>query len=199
MQEFGFASPDNYMYDEEFSKTNPFPHYLFTSEFNIDSLRNLRKDWHTLRAGMLDIEAADRLDRDIESRFWTYAQSFIDERPFHFFVTIRITFMRDFLFIKDSFSPFKQNTIAFKSLRAHFFLSYYILLFGFILGIISLLWARNKEGSIVLLTAFLFMMFHVAMGRVENRYLLPVIPLFAIGLAVFMGSVSEKYRNRFVK
>jgi hypothetical protein len=186
-----FVSPDNYMYDEEHAKSDPFPSYLYTSQFNIDSLRNLRTDWHQMLSGTMSTEDSIKMDREIEAKFWKYAQSFIDEHPFHFYVTIRFTFLKDFIFIKDSFAPFKQNNLIFKSLRAYYFLTYYALVVSLILGCIGLIMKPSRAARIIIGASLIFILFHVGMGRIENRYVLPAVPLFAVGLAIFINAVQR--------
>jgi len=181
------------MYDADYANSNPFPDYLFTSKFNYDTLVDLRSDWHRQMSEKNEVESS-RLDAQIESRFWTYSQSFIDEHPFHFLVTIRFVFLKDFILIRDSFSPFKQNTLFFKALRAHYFLTYYAIVLAFLLGIISLYFKRNRSAYFIVVTAVVFVLLHVAMGRIENRYLMPATPLFVLGLALFVDSISNRFQ-----
>lgn len=187
-----FVPPSNYMYDSVHAASDPFPSYIYTSEFNLDTMRNLRSDWHLMLSGQLSSEDSLAMDKSIENRFWKYAESFIDEHPFHFMVTIRLTFLKDFLMIKDSFSPFKQNTLMFKALRGYFMLSYYGLLLGLFAGLVALFFVKSFDARLIVGTALAFILIHVAMGRIENRYLLPAIPLFAIGFAILFKAYTDK-------
>ena len=94
-----FVDPANYKYNRTFAESNPFPDFIFTDNYNFDSLRSIRVDWHRL-ASMEDSEERTRLDQQIEQRFRKFSNSFRSENTFHFVLTSRLGHLKNFLFIK---------------------------------------------------------------------------------------------------
>ncbi len=71
-------------------------------------------------------------------------------------------------------------------------LSYYGLLLGLFAGLVALFFVKSFDARLIVGTALAFILIHVAMGRIENRYLLPAIPLFAIGFAILFKAYTDK-------
>lgn len=188
-----FVPNDHYWYNEEFANSNPFPDYIYTSVYNLDSLVSLRSDWH--RSIKMAADDPDKivLEQKVEMKFLDYANSFIFERPFHFLVTIRVKLLSSFLFIKDSFSPFSQNSLVFLVIRILYFATYYFLVLGMLFTLIAgYIKRKEPEMALVALMIVVFIGSHVLMGRIENRYLLPILPLGLIGYAWLIKALIQR-------
>jgi|GEM_PF-812588 len=184
-----FVLPSNSKYTDQFASSNPFPAYVFTSYYNLDSLKSLRSDWHRAQLEPDTILAA-KLDKNVETRFLTYTSSFQEENTFHFIVTARLIHLKNMLFIRDSFAPFAGAEWYWSIMKAYYFLSYYAIIALFFLFVFSVLLRRVKLDSTLALAfavCIVYILAHITLGRIENRYLMPIMPLF-----VFLGIMSVK-------
>lgn len=188
-----FVPNDHYWYNEEFAQSNPFPDYIFTSEYNLDSLVSLRTLWHRSIKMADDDPNKVLLEEVIETKFLDYANSFIFEKPHHFLITIRVKLLSNFVLIKDSFSPFSQNSPVFLVIRVLYFATYYFLILGIVFSLIAG-FVRRKEPEMVLMALMIivFIGSHVLMGRIENRYLLPILPFGLIGYAWLISALVQR-------
>lgn len=184
-----FLPPDHSRYNEDFAAKNPFPDYVFTSEFNFDSLLVLRDEWIESKSASSN---SNYLASRVEDKFNGYAQSFKRENPISFVFRSRLNLLFSFFFIRDSFSPFAQSTFLFLVLRLYYFLTYYTIVILGITGLIASFISRKRGFLQVGVLILVFVGAHVSIGIVENRYLLPIIPL----LAIISASPFQMYREK---
>ena len=196
-----FVDPANNKYNRTFAESNPFPDFIFTDYYNIDSLRSIRADWYRL-ASMDESEEKARLDQQIEQRFKKISNSFQSENTFHFVVTSRLLHLKNFLFIKDSFSPFAQQGIQWTLVRGIYFLQYYYLLVLFLIGLFLAIISWHKLDAMIklsILMTLFYILGHLIMGRIENRYIIPMLPLLCIIMSqIFIGFDLAKSRQHQV-
>jgi len=188
-----FLPPSHPSFNEEYAQGNPFPDQTFTSSFNYDSLIGLRSDWNLLQEERFTESDSITMAASIIDRFEQYSASFRAEKPFRFYIGTRLEFIKRFLVIKDSFAPFAQNSAIFLSIRVWFFLSYFALVGIGIIGWIEIMFSRKNgmlfPGSILLA----FVLVHIALGIIENRYVLPIVPIFTFGIASLVDTVQKRF------
>lgn len=179
-----FAPPNNYLYNVEFQKTDPFNAYVYSENLSWDTLAQIRSNWHASIDKTLSEQERMVYQGRAYAGFDRAINTFKRESSFSYLVTSRLTLVYGFIMIKDSFSPFKESAIPFLLIRLWFLASYFLIVLAGIAGVILALVNRQQKLVLPFMVLATFLLAHVMIGIVENRYLLPVIPIFLI----FMGN-----------
>lgn len=184
-----FAPKNDPYFDPAFSESNPFPERIFTSACTIDSLRSLRNLFWQIR------ETNDTALKKLNSELFAlkvekYINAFKTEKKIDYYILVNAVFLKKFLLITNTYNlPFYGNSLLQKGLRAFYLLIYYLCiccLFMFsTIGIMNKKIRANKNLLLTIFIIWVFILTHVFMGVVENRYLVPVFPL----ITTFFGGL----------
>lgn len=189
---------DKYSYDSSFANASdaPFPNYLFTEKFTIDTLKILRKKYdYSSNPDLSNIEKHEteaeviRLCKKYEEEFKTEKSIF-----YHFVAPLRT--MIQLVFIKQTYSlPLIKNNIVEKVARILFLGTYYLILLSSFLSFLYLCLSKQTKQTmfywIFILHVFLI---GFLLRLTENRYLVPVYPIVCIYSAFAFNVLIEKLR-----
>ncbi len=169
------------------------PSRIFTSTFNLDSVRSMRRDFLLIQTEIIDHNthhhtlSQNNAARILNARFDAYTINYKQEKPFYYFVLNRIVLLKEFLVNSGSiYLPFKKLD----SMKADYFgiffkisqsiLYWIVLLFGLAGGFLA--WrARNPENMFILsATLVLICVFPFILLFIDIRFFNPAYALLTI-------------------
>lgn len=180
-----FIKPSNSTtrkYDGEFQKTDPFSSYIFTPDYNLDSLKKFRSIYWKA----FGYEVPKDSIRYYKNKFVTtsdfYLSSFKKNKPLHYYLLSKLRHAGNFIFIRRPYGlPFIQNNLSNKLIRVCSVLYYYFILLLGVIGIV-MVWRKKDEAFVKLfsLGVLLFIAVHSYFGYIEFRYFLPMYPILTL-------------------
>ena len=181
-----------------------YPKDIYTSKFNIDSLKNLQKIIEELNNPLISSPELESKINFLKENFFVYAKSIKEEKPFVYYFESRVRAAKQFLIQSGSSNllskPFYKLTVFKKFIKLFYGLLYYfILLFGFV-GLIYLLLTGTKQKNILFLLIsfsglYLMLVYPLIFKAEERRYFVTAYPLFIVG-AVFILIKIQKFIGR---
>ena len=178
----------NTMEDDKF----PFSNRIYTSEYNYDSLLNLRKISNELfyTNSISDIDTRnDSLKYYVISASNRYLNSYKKEKPFSYYITNKFILLGKFIFKKGIMLPFPS--LSQMSFTEKLYKSYAIIFTIFIIltGLIgSVLFVKRKSIVLnIIVFSFLFIVVFY-LGVIEFRYWATIYPILVIFSAKFLTS-----------
>lgn len=185
--------------DEAFFNSDPFPKWMYTSEYNFDSLKVLRSMyWQVFNND--SVVSNKQSEINFKNKIDDYIGAFKKEKAFHYYITVKAIAFRDFLFVKTTYNlPFSGNTTLQKTSRGAYFLFYYLVILSFILFSVLVLLRRFREGKAVILILTIcwsFIFAHILLGTIENRYLVPVYPMMLILSVICWKNLLDKIQEK---
>lgn len=186
------------VYDPEFQETNPFSSSIFTTDYNLDSLKKLRTIYWKSFSDVKTNDSALYYRDLFVSKTGDYIQSFKKQKPLHYYFLTKLSHARTFMLIKRPYGlPFTGKNILEKSIRVLSVLYYYFILFLGFAGIF-ISWARAGAMPVKIfsLGVLLFIAAHSYFGYTEFRYLLPTYPIFTLYASYSVFLVISKLKTR---
>jgi hypothetical protein len=179
------------------------PEYVFTSAYNADSLEKIKKIYaiteDTTYSGTERMEA----DRQVTALLRKYRKSFIEEKPFYFYVVAPLRLLPKFLFHSGSYYlsdlPFaKQNFLQKMVKIAYSGLYYFTLLIGLAFIVYAVANVKQLPVSqwlILLIPLYIIILCPLVLRRIEYRYFILAYPFLSI-LACYMLNLLLSYVNK---
>lgn len=201
-----FKPPFDKRFDKKHSETNPFKDYIFTKQYGFKEIKDLRY-YYSSSVDPNNSSGVQAMYADsVVTLVAKYIKAFKEEKPFHYYVTAKLNLFKDFIFVRQTYAlPFEQNTLYHKLVRAFFFLLYYLVMTG---GLLGVFWAFFKAERSIKLFALLPMVYiggYIMLGYIENRYLAEAYPLMvlflsflAIRIILFLKSIRST-RNPIIR
>ncbi len=187
-----FLVPKDKAEYEKLQSYSPFNEQIFTPDYNLDSLKQLRQYYWLSWDSTLALNDMKRYQNLCAEKAYAYLASYKKHHFFYYCFGANLKLIKEFLFVKQTFElPFMKNTLSHRLARAFYFLLYYFCLHGFFAGIIFAFIRRNKLAILLPLLVVAHVLAHaVALGWIYNWYLIPVYPIFVIYACY---AVSETY------
>lgn len=196
-----FQSPD-YLEESGFKRPSDevFPEKIFSSSFNLDSLKQLRQIYWNASNDSLSL-AERKYNSDL---FVNKTNKFIlqykTKSPFDYYVGSRLIFLRKFIFHPYTYYlPLTNDSYIQLGIKM---MIYVINVFVIIIGLICLLWSTfvkmlKKEfglSDMLLITIplFLIALFPIYFGFVEYRFILLGFPFLAYYATLFLTMSIKK-------
>lgn len=191
--------------DENIKNKLFYPNNIYTSKFNSDSLINLQKVIEKLNAPLLSSSEKELMMTFLRERFFVYANSIKEEKPFVYYVESRLRACTHFLLQSGSTNlfnkPFSELNLVKKFVKFSYSIMYYsILIVGFI-GLFYLLikGVKRKEYFFILISLsgfYLTFVYPFVFKMQERRYFVTAYPLFVIAM-VFTLLLLRKWIDRY--
>ncbi len=186
------------MYDADFQKTNPFRNYIFTLDYNLDSLVELRSIyWKTFKKTS-PIDSSSYYKEAFVAKTNKYIQSFKQQKPLYYYLIAKLVHLKTFVLIKTAYGlPFVGKSIFNKFIRVASVLYYYFILFFGIIGMFFI-WKERKNMPALLLSAgwLMFTFTHAWFGYTEFRYSLPAYPILTLFAAHSLTHIFDYIKKR---
>ncbi len=154
---------------------------VLTTNYNIDSLVLLRKQFHHLSLPFIGANERELLKKEIVRKSELYKRSYIEEKPINFYLINRLKLLKTFLFRNTLDNlPFPNYTkMAFyhKIIKGGYFL---LLLSVNFFGFIGCIFALSEKRYLALVPLSIIIVLGPALGFIEQRYLAPAYPFLII-------------------
>lgn len=184
-----FLPPTDPNYNKEFSESAPFDRQIYTSKYNLDTLKQYR---HLYGQIILEKDSLKKqlLITEFCNKTKVYINSYKEEAPLYYKIYTKFKLTYKYLFIKQLYqSPFIRTNLFNKLNKAFFLGIYYIIIISFIISsfLIALQLKSNQfiENNIfviiILVITWSHLLLHsVLLGYIENRYLANIFPLMCV-------------------
>jgi hypothetical protein len=180
------------------------PNYVFTSAYNADSLLKLKQLYDAADNFNTPEQERQKADLQVTAILRKYRNSFIEEKPFHFYVLAPLRLLPKFLLHSGSYNisntPFVQQNLFQKLLKILYSaLYYFVLLIGFsfvfyVLFNLKKMPISHLLACILLLITPLYIvaLCPLVLRRIEYRYFITAYPFLTI-LACYMLNLVWSY------
>ncbi len=178
-------------------KTEPESKNIYTSAYNIDSLRILKKKYFASINDTISEAERNALKKYVNTKSLIYLESYKKEHFFRYLLVNRLIITKRLLVpprLDDlPFPPLAKMSIIHKVAKGGYFL---LLIFVNIVGVIGCFLALRKRKFLAIIPlAFIFTLTFI-FGYVEQRYLLPAYCFLVIFVAYVIDSLIEYYNRR---
>lgn len=179
----------------DYKTKNFFSESTFTSQYNLDSLLNLKIEYDSLR-GKTPLPQSVKLDiqNKIVASAERYRAAYIAERPGSFYFFNRLKFLQKFMFPLHldnlPFPKVSEMKLYQKVVKGGYLLLLNLVSIMGLIGILISFSSKNLYGIIPLITIFAIA---CILGFVEQRYLVPEYP-FLVVYAAFLANVLNNFR-----
>jgi hypothetical protein len=201
-QEWSQGSRSQWFFSNKinYKQSNPFTKYNFTSQYNFDSILNLRNKYHFLHdKNDLSEEEKKLLEADLVTTANRYHASYKSENTFRYYILNRLILVRKFIFPGRldnlPFPKFADMSLYHKLIKFGYLILLNFISFGGICGLILGFFKKNYYGIIPLTFILLFT---CILGFIEQRYLVPAYPFLCIYCSWFIAFLHSKWRNRSI-
>lgn len=190
-----FVPPWNPIFDNDFQDSDPFSPRIFTKNLNLDTLKEIRRNWHISLDESVNLNQRIEFSRKTEKSFDRAIRSYKESESYAEYCISRFILLERFLLIRDSFSPFSQSNTFFMALRVWYFLSYYLIILFGVLGMMFLLLSARIMELMLSMLVLIFVVVHIHLGIIENRYILPIFPILAFSCGSVLSYTEELYET----
>ncbi len=186
-----------------YTKVEDLPTYIYTSTYNIDSLKNIQILLDRINSSKIAYTEYTYLDSIINHKLKQYKEDFIHEKPFHYYFTAPLRLMGKFLLHSGTYNisnkPFLEQPIYSQILKIIYSILYYFVLLAGFFSYIFLIEAKRIEVYLLLSIPFyIIILFTFFIRAIEYRYLTTAYPFLSI-LACYMLNLLMSYFNKFQK
>jgi len=184
---------------KNYNGINDLPNYIYTSKYNIDSLKLLQKNYQNLEANLLSETEKVKLNASVISSLKIFEESFKEEKPLYYFIYARIRLLYKFLVHSGTYNisnkPISEQTLLQKLYKFFYTVLYWFVLLGGLLGSIMLVKNRVKiEMLLVVLCAFYMVLLSpLVLRRIEYRYFVLSYPFFTLIFGQLLHRVISRY------
>jgi hypothetical protein len=186
------------LYHNSQDTTVPFPTYIYTSAFNVDSLKDIKKNIMLLNndSDRNRLSANDRisLNQKIIKQFDRYTLSIKKENPILYYIKTPLYCLTNFFQI-SAYSIFHLNNL---STHLYSYLYWFILLTGLIgiLFFIRYCLKLTPHSVIPLIVVYIILIHGPILCMPDNRYFIPAYPFLLICTSVlFEKLLATKLRT----
>ena len=180
-------SEGEWFFDKDLNKDNHsvYNNRHFTSYYNLDSLIRLRElYWNSENYTLTETEREVYKIKTIQTAL-LYTESYIKEKPFHYYVISPVILTIKFLFNKTTnylpFPAFSGMELYHKLIKIFYILLYNIIMILGILGIIISIFSKKMDLKIMILCPTLYIIvMSVIFKATEERYLVSLYPFLVL-------------------
>ncbi len=178
----------------------PPPSYIYTSEFNYDSLLLLKNDIRIIDSIGINSKNTETLNQKTIERLNRYTNSIKSEKPFLYYVSSRFSVLKTFVFHSGTYNLFDKlsselNFYEYIVKLGYSLLYCLIMFFGIIGGFYFIIFkSKNRELLVVCFTAFYLLLAYPFVFRMsEYRYLVTAYPFLLLTSVFFTFYISRSF------
>jgi hypothetical protein len=183
------------------------PASIYTSKYNYDSLLSTRKKFISYLNDTVSILNSDQASvktitgaTNLNQKFDEYYTSYLEEKPFNYYVINRLILLKSFLYHSGSpqlpfkkFEELKKDHFAFLLKISWSALYWVVIVFGGI-GLRFLVKICSAESMLMLFTiVYLLLVFPFIIRVIEIRYLTLVYPFLTVSAALTFQSLFNRF------
>lgn len=190
----------------KYQRMEDLPAYVFTSAYNADSLRVLKKWYHLADSTGISPVLARYADSVAYTKLRTYRQAFINEHPFYYHIVAPLRLLPKFLLHSGTYNltpqPFVALSIAKQSIRLLYTALYYFVWAGGLIGLFVYMITKRRELSandlmLASMALYVVLLCPLVLRRIEYRHFVmsyPFLQMYAVVLADYVYHlVSQRY------
>lgn len=169
-----------------------FPSYIYTSQFNLDSLYSLKYKIETLENVNTSEKEKVNLELDIKNKFVLYTLSVKNEHPFLYYIGSRFRLLKSYFIHSGTYNLFHKSSSELNPVellfKVFYSLMYLIIVTLGFLGIILSFFNRKLNVEYLLIAfigSYVALVFPILLKMDESRYFVPGYPFFVL-LTVFL-------------
>ena len=177
-----------------------FPDYIYTSQFNFDSLKLMSDKLINLKIlKSEDSELFQNESKSIYDSFEKYTNSIKQEKPLLYHIKAKISLIHQFLFTSKAMNPYYSIGFPFTDFIIKIkSMSYIItLVFGY-LGAFFLFFRIKENHHYFIISGIIgytFIIHPLILRVIENRYLLPSYPFLILAFSLALYEIIKIYRS----
>jgi len=173
----------------------------FTSEFNADSLAELKRNYQDLLQLMKGSPEYNQLERTIIEKATRYGNSHKTDHAIRYLIVDKLLFANKFLFpkkIDDLPLPhFSQMNLIQKSIKGWNLILLWLVSATSLAGLIYVIYSRKVKQLLWIFIPFSLIAAHSYLGFIEQRYLAVSFPFLIIISAAVISELYEKLAQLF--
>lgn len=175
----------------------PIPERHFTSICSVDSLKALREDYRLFNS--LSPQERDSIGQVILNKAERFSQAYKEENKINYYLLNRLRHVRVFLLplkVDNLPGPAYAEMNALEKLVKLFYLGLFTLVT--VIGSVAMvvMMRRNRIVAVWFApAAFIFIALTLVLGYVEQRYMVPLYPMFLVCFAVALSSAFRKFQK----
>lgn len=186
-------------------KETILPDYIYTKEFNYDSLLLVKNMIHLTKSDSISTLDRQLLEKQVISKLDRYSNSIKTEKPFLYYIQSRIHIFKTFFIHSGTYNLFNKASFELNrfeySIKVFYSLLYVFVVIGGYFGLITFLfsWMNNiKTLLISCIGLYSALVFPIILKMDEYRYFVPGYPIFIIG-ATYVTITLYSVINRRIK
>jgi hypothetical protein len=175
-----------------------FPEYIFTSEYNLDSLKLMNEKLMDLKKAKLD--SSDFLEAEsqkVYESFNRFSNSIKREKPWVYHVKSRISLVHQFLFKSKARNPYYSVGIPNIFIKIKSYTYILTLIMGYLSSFFLIFRIRGNINYIMIsgVVWYTFIIHPLILRVIENRYLLPSYPFLILAITLSVYELNKIYRS----
>ncbi|MDW8303182.1 MAG: hypothetical protein RML38_12030, partial [Bacteroidia bacterium] len=187
-----FDVRNNKTVPNRYQRMEDLPDYVFTSAYNADSLRELKKWYDLAEAPNTPPNLKRQADSIAYTKLRAYRRAFIEEKPFHYYVIAPLRLLPKFLLHSGTYNltpqPFADLSLSKKITRLLYSGLYYFVWAGGLLGLLFYVVNCHRQLStnhwmLILMALYVVLLCPLVLRRIEYRHFVmsyPFLQIYAI-------------------
>jgi len=182
------------------SDSLPFPNYIYTSQFNKDSLKVLKGlITHMLSDSSISVSQKDEYQKSVIERFTRYTLSIKKEKPYIFYIKSSERRMSTMLFNIHTVSKLYINNFITNFYNIFYYTILWLGLIGSLL-MLPFIFKMSIQSILPIIPIYTILIHTVIVRENENRYLIPAWPFLIICAACSLyWGYSKLFPNKQIK
>lgn len=182
----------------KYQRMEDLPDYVFTSAYNADSLRILKKWYHLADSAGVSPTLARYADSVAHAKLRAYRQAFIAEKPLHYYIIAPLRLLPKFLLHSGTYNLTPQTFAALSTekqiVRILYSALYYFVWAGGLIGLLVCISANYSQLSakdlmLASMALYVVLLCPLVLRRIEYRHFVmsyPFLQIYAIVLAGYI-------------
>lgn len=192
----------------KYQRMEDLPDYVFTSAYNADSLRELKKWYHLAESADTPANLRHYADSLAYAKLRAYRKAFISEKPFYYYIVAPLRLLPKFLLHSGTYNLTPQPFIALPAtkqiIRLFYTALYYFVWVGGFIGL--LLYTANhyrrlsvNDWMLASMALYVVLLCPLVLRRIEYRHFVmsyPFLQMYAVVLAAYAYQwVAQRFFN----
>ena len=190
---------DEFLIDNGFERPNDdvFPDYIYSDQFNLDSLKSLRSlYWKTKTE---DKEAEILFVNNVDK----FIANFKKDQPFHYFVSSKVRLIDKFIIHPYTYylsfdTHYRYLQLSIKG--CVFLINSILILLGYLACLLILVMQLKNYDSykllLIITPLFILILFPIFLSSVEYRFHCMGVPLLAIAIGIIFDKLLSRFLTR---
>jgi hypothetical protein len=180
-----------------FDDTVVLPDYIYTKDFNIDSLRKLRQGIVIANDLAYQLNDKDKISLDVEHTLSIYTHSFQSQKPVTYHILVPLILLKKYLLHSGTYNlinkSYNQLNLFMKSIKIIYSLFYLVIVILGTYGVFTGLFSKNTKCLLVIcISGYFTLLFPFVLRSIEYRYWVSAYPLYLILATIAFSSLLDK-------